>query len=105
MCGPDVATIQVYSESSGIFRLTIVARFLERVGVAAENETEARLVGGPGRNHAGDAIAHPVALAEVGKHELRNLERDEVARVLIEERVPDSSGAAHVAAGPGVQRG
>ena len=82
MDGPSILGVQRDGTlGSGLGR-AIVAHLLEAEGVHAEREAIARHLFIPGRQHARDAVAQAERIAHEEIADVRDLQREQIARVI-----------------------
>src|SRR5581483_2952374 len=99
---PDIATVELNRLASHLVGLRILACFFQAVGVAAEDIAIAWHRCVPGWERSCYGIAHALALTEVGEHELRYAQGDEISREFREQDIPMLRRLPHLTSCPGV---
>ena len=102
--GPGIAAVQVERPPPGCLGAVVEARFLEPEGVHAEHVAVSRRPGAPVRQHLRHAVAQHGGAAEEEIAEVRELQRQGVARVVVKDRAVALDGGFEIAVEPGARR-
>jgi hypothetical protein len=102
--GPDVRGIQLDRSSGHPFGIVIRAAFLETERMHPEDDAAKRIRSAPGAQHLRRPVAQHAGMAEQEIHEVGDLQREEVARMLRADVAIELGGSREVAAQPCARR-
>ena len=104
MNGPKIVGVALDRIAAERLRPGIVTHLLETEGEHAEHEAIARHVVGPGRQGAGDAVAHRLLLAEPEILEVHVPHGHEIERPFLDDGVPAMARPRDVSGDPMLER-